>query len=155
MDYSKIIEELKQASLFDLYRLKVAINQQLENPRRLSEIKKSLRSGKIISYFDDTENRLIEAKVIKLMRTRLLVENIDDQQQWEIPLYYVNLDEVNTDIIGSSRKGLDKGQLKIGDLVGFHAGGNIALAVVQDVEHDLPENEILGKQARIAGVKRG
>ena len=124
MDFSKIIEELKQASLFDLYRLSVAINQQLENPRRLSEIKRSLRSGKIISYFDDTENRLIEAKVIKLMRTRLLVENIDDQQQWEIPLYYVNLDEVITDIIGSSGLGLDKGQLKVGDMVGFQDNHN-------------------------------
>jgi hypothetical protein len=119
MDYSKIIEELKQASLFDLYRLSVAINQLLEDPRRLSEIKKCLRSGQNISYFDDTENRLIEAKVIRLMRTRLLVENIDDQQRWEIPLYYVNLDEVNTDIIGSSKKGLDKSQFKVGDLVSF------------------------------------
>jgi hypothetical protein len=62
---------------------------------------------------------LIEAKVIKLMRTRLLVENIDDQQRWEIPLYYVNLDEVNTDIIGSPRTRLDKSQLKVGDMVGF------------------------------------
>ena len=119
MDYSKILEELKQASLFDLYRLSVAINQLLEDPRRLSEIKKCLRSGQNISYFDDTENRLIKAKVIKLMRTRLLVENIDDQQRWEISLYYVNLDEVNTDIIGSSKMGLDKSQLKVGDLVGF------------------------------------
>jgi hypothetical protein len=119
MDYSKIIEELKQASLFDLYRLNVAINQLLEDPRRLSEIKKCLRSGQNISYFDETENRLIEAKVIKLMRTRLLVENIDDRQRWEIPLYYVNLDEVNTDIIGSSKRGLDKSQLKVGDLVSF------------------------------------
>ena len=119
MDYSKIIEELKQASLFDLYRLSVAINQLLEDPRRLSEIKRCLRSGQNISYFDDTENRLIKAKVIKLMRTRLLVENIDDQQRWEIPLYYVNLDEVNTDIIGSSKMGLDKSQLKVGNLVGF------------------------------------
>jgi hypothetical protein len=47
MDYSIIIGELKQASLFDLYRLSVAINQQLENPRRLSEIKESLRPDKI------------------------------------------------------------------------------------------------------------
>lgn len=119
MDYSKIIEELKQESLFDLYRLSVAINQILENPRRLSEIKKSLRSGQLISYFDETENRLIEAKIIKLMRTRLLVENLDDQQQWRIPLYYVNLDQVNTDIIGSSGTGLDKSQLKVGDMVSF------------------------------------
>ena len=119
MDYSKILEELKQASLFDLYRLSVAINQLLEDPRRLSEIKKCLRSGQNISYFDDTENRLIKAKVIKLMRTRLLVENTDDQQRWEIPLYYVNLDEVNTDIIGSPRTRLDKCQLKVGDMIGF------------------------------------
>ena len=62
MDYSKIIEELKKASLFDLYRLSVAINQLF---------------------------------------------------------YYVNLDEVNTDIIGPSKMGLDKSQLKVGDIVGF------------------------------------
>jgi hypothetical protein len=124
MDYSKIIEELKKESLFDLYRLRVAINQQLENPRRLSEIKNSLRSGQTISYFDESENRLIEAKVIKIMRTRLLVENVDDQQRWKIPLYYVNLDEVNTDIIGSPRMGLDKTQLKVGDMVGFQDNQN-------------------------------
>ncbi len=125
MDYSKIIEELKQASLFDLYRLNVAINHMMEDPRRLYEIKKCLRPGQKISYFDDTENRLIEAKVIKLMRKRLLVENIDDQQRWEIPLYYVNFDEVNTDLIGSSKMGLDKNQLKVGDLVGFQDNQNI------------------------------
>jgi hypothetical protein len=119
MDYSNILKELKQTSLFDLYRLSVAINQLLEDPRRLSVIKRCLRPGQNIIYFDDTENRLIKAKVIKLMRTRLLVENIDDQHRWEIPLYCVNLDEVNTDIIGSSKMGLDKSQLKVGDLVGF------------------------------------
>ncbi len=119
MYFSKIIEELKKASLFDLYRLSVAINQLLEDPRRLSEIKRCLRPGQNISYFDDAENRLIGAKVIKIMRTRVLVENIDDQQRWEIPLYYVNLDEVNTDIIGPSEMRLDKSQLKVGDIVGF------------------------------------
>jgi hypothetical protein len=56
MDYSKTLEELKHASLFDLYRLSVAINQLLEGPRRLFEIKACLRSGQNISYFDDTEN---------------------------------------------------------------------------------------------------
>ncbi|HFQ81498.1 MAG TPA: hypothetical protein ENK33_09030, partial [Desulfobacterales bacterium] len=94
MDFSRIIEELKKASSFDLYRLKAAINQQLGNPDRLSEIKRSLRPGQNISYFDETENRLIEANVIKIMRTRLLVQNVEDQRRWEIPLYYVNLDKI-------------------------------------------------------------
>lgn len=124
MDYSKIIEELNNASSFDLYRLKVAINQQLENPHRLSEIKKCLKPGQKISYFDETENRLIEATILKIMRTRLLVKNIDDQQKWEIPLYHVNLDRVNTDIICQARDGLDKSQLKVGDVVGFQDNQN-------------------------------
>ncbi len=81
MDYSKIIEELSKASSFDLYRLRVAINQQLENPHRLSEIKKCLKPGQKISYFDETENRLMEASILKTMRTRLLVKNFDDQQK--------------------------------------------------------------------------
>ena len=119
MDYSKILAELNNASLFDLYRLKVAINQQLENPQRLSEIKKCLTPGQKISYFDEKENRLIDAYVLKIMRTNVLVQNIHNQEKWQIPLYYVNLDEVSTDIMDHSQEGLSKSQLKVGDMVGF------------------------------------
>ena len=119
MDYSKIIEELKKASLFDLYRLRVALNHQLETPRRVEEIKRNLKPDQIINYFDNVENRLIEAKIIKLKRTRLLVENIHDKQHWNIPFYWVNLDGVDTDVAISSRMGLEKIQLKVGDTVGF------------------------------------
>ncbi len=119
MDYSKIIEALKQASLFDLYRLSVAINHQLENPQRVAEIRKRLKPGQLIRYFDPTENRLIEANVIELKRTQLLVENTYDRQRWTIPVYWVNLDEVNTDINVSPKTRLDKSQLSVGDIVGF------------------------------------
>jgi len=71
-DYSKILAELNNASLFDLYRLKVAINQQLENPQRLSEIKKCLNPGQNISYFDEEENRLIDARKWDLRKKDIL-----------------------------------------------------------------------------------
>ncbi len=119
MDYSKILENLKQASLFDLYRLRVAINHQLENPQRIKEIKRCLKPEQTISYFDNVENRLIEAKVKKLKRKRLLVENTHDKQLWTIPFYWVNLDDVNTDIAFSAKMGLEKSQLKVGDTVRF------------------------------------
>jgi len=119
MDYSRIIEESKQASLFDLYRLQVAISHQLENPQRVQEIKSQLKPGQHITYFDTVENRLVEAKVIKLKRTRLLVENKHDKQRWNIAFYCVNLDSVDTDITLSSKMGLDKSQVKVGDRVGF------------------------------------
>lgn len=119
MDYSKILEELKQASSFDLYRLSVAIDQQLENPQRIEEIRRNLKPGQTVSYFDRTENRLIKAEVIKLKRTRLLVENIHNKERWNIPFHWINLDGVDTDIVSTSGIGLEKSQLKVGDKVGF------------------------------------
>ena len=119
MDYSNILEELNKASTFDLYRLRVAIDQQLESPQRLSAIKRYLKPGQKISYFDAQQNREIEAEILKIRRTRVLVQNLHDQAKWTIPLYFVNLDKVETDIINSSKEGLDKTQLKVGDMVVF------------------------------------
>lgn len=124
MDYSTIVATLKQASLFDLYRLRVAINQLLDDPQRIDQIRSRLKPGQTITYFEPTENRLVEAIVIKLKRKRVLIENTDDQQRWTIPMYWVNLDEVNTDITLPSKKGLDRSQLKVGDIVGFQDNQN-------------------------------
>lgn len=124
MDYSTIVATLKEASLFDLYRLRVAINQLLDDPQRIDQIRSRLKPGQTITYFEPAENRLVEATVIKLKRKRVLVENTDDQQRWIIPMYWVNLDEVNTDITLPSKKGLDRSQLKVGDIVGFQDNQN-------------------------------
>ncbi len=40
-------------------------------------------------------------------------------EKWEIPVFCVNLDEVNTDVFNQSQEGLSKSQLKVGDMVGF------------------------------------
>jgi hypothetical protein len=120
MDYSHLLEELEQASLFDLYRLHVAIGHQLDDPKRILAIRRQLKPGQEITYFDDRENRLVKATVISLKRTRLLVESCHDGQQWNIPFHFVNLEGVDTDIKPSSRQGLDRNQLKVGDQVGFH-----------------------------------
>lgn len=134
MDYSEIIERLKEASSFDLHRLQVAINQQLESPQRTEEIRRRLKLGQRISYFDERENRLIEAKIIKLKRTRVLVEHISDKERWNIPFYYINLDGVDTDISFSRKTGLEKSQLSVGDVVGFQ---------------DKQNNDVYGKIIRL------
>jgi hypothetical protein len=121
MDYAQTVEDfLKNASLFDLYRLQVAINHALESPQRNQAIRDRLRPGQEITYFDWKENRLIEAKVIELRRTRLLVENKHDGQRWTIPLYWVNVDGIDpgTQTL-SEHLGLDRSQLRLGDRVGF------------------------------------
>lgn len=119
MDYSKLVEELKQASLFDLHRLRVAITHQLENPQRLEEIKSRLRLGQIITYFDTGENRLIDAEIVEFKRTKLLVKNLHDNKLWNMPFYWVNTDDVDTDIRTSSKSGVEKSELSVGDTVRF------------------------------------
>ena len=92
MNYSKILDELNSASLFELYRLEQAIRHSLEDPARIRNIKNSLKVGQDIEYFDADENRLVEASIIELNRTRLLVRNRDDGKLWNIPYYHINLD---------------------------------------------------------------
>jgi len=122
MDYTAIIDELRAASLFDLFRLHAALNLQLEDPERIEQVRRRLRPGMPISYFDEAQNRLIEATVIELRRTRLLVENRHDQKLWSIPFGAVNVDGVETDIRAAvaEQPALSRSRLKVGDTVGFH-----------------------------------
>ena len=120
MDYPEIIKALESASTFDLYRLQVAIGHLLEEPKRLKDIKRRLKPGQELTYFDRGENRLVEARLIKLKQTRLSVERNDNQERWDIPLYWVNLKDVETDLpFSPNQVGLDKSQVRVGDRVGF------------------------------------
>jgi len=118
MNYSKILEELNNASLFELYRLEQAIRRSLEDPVSITKIKDSLKVGQDIEYFEADENRLIEARIVELKRTRVLVKNRHDGKLWTIPFYFINLDEADVAISSPTGK-LDRNSLKIGDKVAF------------------------------------
>lgn len=125
MDYSTILQELNKASLFDLFRLKSAIDQELINPYRNEQIKAKLKIGELISYFDPQSNALIEATILKVQKTRCLVRNIKDQKNWNIPFYFINLEDVETDIQPpKGAMGIPKNCLKVGAKVGFKGKDN-------------------------------
>ena len=125
MDFSSILKELEDSSSFDLYRLRSAIDIELENSKRVNEIKTKLKIGQKITYFDNQKNRLIPATVLKIKQTKILVAHIEDNEQWNIPYYFINIDNTNTDI-NSKRKTLTKQELKVGEEVGFaHKGKDI------------------------------
>ena len=125
MDYSKVMGELDDASLFDLYRLSAAIRKELDNSKRIEEVKRVIKEGDIITYFEDSENRLIQGEVIELKRTRVLVRNKHDMKLWNIPFYMVNVEDVATDITyPTTTKGMNRNEMRIGDLVGFRSKSN-------------------------------
>ncbi|MDD2660116.1 MAG: hypothetical protein PHY54_10645 [Methylococcales bacterium] len=120
MDYTSILQELNKASLFDLHRLQSAIYQELLNPKRIEQIKARLKVGQTISYFDSKSNDLVDAVILKIQITRCLVRNIKDQKCWNLPFYYLNLDDVDTDIQPAKNNiGIPKSSLKVGTKVGF------------------------------------
>lgn len=120
MDYTSIIEGLRVASLFDLFRLRAALTMQLEDPGRIEQVSARRRPGMPITYFDEVQNRLVSASVIELRRTRLLIENQHDKERWSIPFGAVNIEEVETDLrTAAAPQGLERSRLKVGDAVGF------------------------------------
>ena len=113
-------ELIASASLFDLFRLRAVLMMQLEDPARIEQVRDCLRLGMPISYFDEAQYRIIEATVIELRKTRLLVENRHDKERWSIPFGAVNVDGVEADIRGAiERQALDRSRLKVGDAIGF------------------------------------
>ena len=120
MDYSEIVKQLEEATGFDLFRLKVAIERMLDDPVKILALKRQLRKGQEIEYFEPDENRIIKAVVTGIKRTRVDVKSLDDGSLWSIPYYYINIHGVDTDISGVKKeRGLDRNEVKVGDRVGF------------------------------------
>ena len=119
MDYTRLLDALNQASLFELYRLNAAINNQLEDPLRLRAVKQALHLGQELRWFNHEENRLVEARLLEINRTRAVVQNSVDGKRWTIPFYLINLDGQAVDIAPGARRALDRNRLKVGDRVAF------------------------------------
>ncbi|MBF0141667.1 MAG: hypothetical protein HQL74_15500 [Magnetococcales bacterium] len=128
MNYSEMIQALQNATSFDLYRLQSGITALLDDPQRLQDIKRRLRVGMDVSFFNARENRLMDTVLHSISRTKVTLREKETGGLWTAPLYALNLDGANTDIHatsgGSSRHPLDKNRLKVGDWVGFHDRNN-------------------------------
>jgi len=118
MDYELIVSALQKASAFDLYRLQSAIGHLLDDPLRLNAIKRQLRPGMEITYFEPQENRLIPAQVLEIRRTRVAIQELSTGKRWTVPLYMINIEGADTDIT-PKKNHVDRLSLKIGDQVGF------------------------------------
>ncbi|MEO0455587.1 MAG: hypothetical protein AAF152_03260 [Cyanobacteria bacterium P01_A01_bin.114] len=119
MNYSEIAKALDSATGFDLYRLSNAIRRMLDDPERIIEVKRRLHPGDKVEYFDATENRIVQVRLIKFQRTRVLIENLEDKVQWSIPYYALNIYGADTSITENVKEGLGRNEVSVGDRVGF------------------------------------
>ena len=57
MNYTNTLSSLNQASAFDLFRLRAAIDRVLDQPGWMTAVQASLRVGQTVEYFDPQANR--------------------------------------------------------------------------------------------------
>ena len=120
MNYTEIVQMLEKASLFDIYRLSMAMHVILEQPERLDAIKKQLRVGMSVSYFSGDSNKLVDGVVEQILRNNVCVREKSNGKQWRVPLYAINLANIETNIHSyPDKEKLNRNQLQIGETIGF------------------------------------
>lgn len=132
MNFTHIIDEMNKASLFDLYRLNVAINKELSNPDRINAIKKKLYLGMRLTYFESTQNRSIKCQLIEMKPTKAIVLDEEKNKHLVMPYFMLNLDHVDT-FIHDDGKRLTANMLNVGEYVGFNKDGQVIVGRIKSL----------------------
>ena len=134
MDYTELLNQLRQASLFDLYRLSVAIDRELENPHQIGVVKRKLRLGMELYYFDRVQNRSINARLVALRQKQAIVFDLEQKKDFLVPYYMLNVERIETTIYEKTNT-LTANNLKVGDCVGFNSDGRDFVGIVRRLNH--------------------
>ncbi len=135
MDFTAVIQLLKEATPYDLYRIKVAINNEIERPDHIKSIRSCFAVGDQISYFDEQSNSLIPAIVLDKMVKNVRVKNLVDQKIWILPYYMLNLEKKESDIRINHKEKPTKNHFRIGDCVGFNHDGLQSIGTITKLNH--------------------
>lgn len=119
MNFSDVLKTLNQASAFELYRMRAAIDRVLDEPRWLLAIHARLHLGQTIEYFDAQANKLRHGKVLELRRKQAVILDQDDGKRWLISYVAINLDGADVQIREQTRQGLGRNEVAVGETVGF------------------------------------
>lgn len=119
MNFSDALKALNQASAFELYRMRAAIDRVLDEPRWLLAIQSRLRIGESVEYFDSQANTLRWGQILELRRKQAVILDQDDGRRWLIPYVAINLDGTDVQIREQSHQGLGRNEVAVGDVLGF------------------------------------
>ena len=67
MDFAAVLQALNQASGFELYRLRAAIDRVLADPKWIRAVQSQLRIGQEITFFDARANKLQAAEILDFL----------------------------------------------------------------------------------------
>ena len=119
MNFSEVIQSLNQASAFELYRMRAAIDRVLDEPRWLGAIQSRLAIGHMLTYFDAQANTRRKGKILELRRKQVVILDEDGVRRWLISYAAINLDGTDVRIRDHQAQGLGRNEVSIDEVVGF------------------------------------
>jgi len=119
VNFSEVIKTLNNASAFDLYRMRAAIDRVLDEPRWMQSVQVRLKVGQDVQYFDPQANAIKRGKVLEMRRKQVVVLDMDDARRWLISYAAINLDGTDVQIRENKSQGLGRNEVAMGDVVGF------------------------------------
>ena len=119
MNYTRILEELDKASLFDLYRLHHIIKDELDDPKKIKFVKNMLREGQIVSHYNGKLNSIDDVEIITLNKNNCVIRQLNDDSLWTSTYAAININNSNISINTNQKYGLKKFQIAIGEILTF------------------------------------
>jgi len=119
VNFTEVIKSLNNASAFDLYRIRAAIDRVLDEPRWLQSVQVRLKIGQEVQYFDSRANALRRGRLLEMRRKQAVVLDSDDARRWLISYAAINLDGSDVQIRENKAQGLGRNEVAVGDVVGF------------------------------------
>lgn len=119
MNIQFIFSELETASDFELFRLQLAISKALDDPSRIAAMRAVLRQGMRVEYFCEERNQAVLVDVLEIKRTRATVQEVETGKKWSLPFYCFNIDQVETQLQATPKRGMSKVEISVSDTLGF------------------------------------
>ena len=119
MNYTDLLSSLNQASAFDLFRLRAAIDRVLDQPGWMTAVQARLRVGQSVEYFDPQANRAFKGQLLEMRRKQAVILDPETRKRWLIPYAAINLDGADVEIREQPKQGQRRQSVAVGDVVGF------------------------------------
>ena len=120
MNYQELMALLDQASAFDLFRISQVLNDMIDDPKRIIEVKSKLRLGMRVEFFDARQRKAVPVTIESIKQTRATARD-DQNRRWDVPFCAINVRDIdpNSPITPPIESGPSKSDFSVGETVVF------------------------------------
>ncbi|GAG16289.1 unnamed protein product, partial [marine sediment metagenome] len=112
-----LYEAAKKLNLYELYRLRTLLWDEVGNPARIRDAKNRFKEGDRVEWFNGKENKMQFAQVLDKNPKTVKLRNEDDQEIWIVYYHSLNLSKSEFELTFDSNQKLTKQHCSIGDNV--------------------------------------